>query len=1503
MSAEEILKSVSTVINASHNVEVVYENTGISVNEINPAQVSSKENQLVSKNVTEHMVGDMVPEKITAINCSLSQNKNEAVVNEVTSSGDTEVITNLEVKAGASHQSLMVAVVESVFDRSPNYSESKVDVSVKTNSIFLPLKSKINEVDISERMKNIPFEIVVESTEVNISALVQTLKEVTKSPNELAESHLRIGRPPKSSTYSKICQLKKTPTYRSLMKPHTLKCPQCSYTATFKDDYDRHLRKLHNLSTYVCPHCRLALSDKYKLKRHLDKKRCKVHSKAPATHTVPEFTQMTKKLGRDSIVPSGEKSLITSAPSVILNTMSFQCNFCDKSCATYIDIIQHVSQHECLSPGICKFCGAWFPNKYKLRRHLTSSVHDDIPDEQMQQFKIQLESMKIFYPSDAQKNIMCSKEGLHICMQCEQTFPDRFLLSKHKKTKHGKRSRSVKLLVCKFCPASFYRQSEYTEHLNTSHNVSAYHSSLIVRQCPVCCRQFQHHSNVLRHQITLHIAQRQLPALVTMSQLTDNEICNGDVLEYGGNNSSGKSNESSNFPTSYICFVCCQMFDNQTEYKEHIEFHRVWIAHPELGSVPADLLMPSLLALPINKITDTSPSSSISENVFSIDCSTFQETDYCTSVDSMAQSRPLRVETTPCTWVRENSVTCNNQHELTSSQKVITDTVLSISSFACPYCKQGFINLDTLYQHKIDEHRLVAVFRCIVQTCKQIFDSASAYKNHSKIHAQKAFICRTCNEHFDTIDIIMSHRSTAHKHCSALVSPGKNERISPKKEDIKPPLVSSKSALFAKANRRLQMCIRSPPRVKSKIILCDQCGDTFATKVELCRHRVVHAMKRNCKCKICGRLFNKNEHLQRHLVSRHSSAKPHICTHTGCEKAFKRKDKLVEHSKCHTGIKRYSCLICGRKYRYREGLLYHEKTHEKDQQFRCAQCAIPFVRSSELKRHMALEHGIHDKKELYAYHCQICGQSFPRPERLKRHVERDHSVMASWNHRCEHCNKGFPGSKSYKTHMERNHNGQESGKNSAGVRLTRQRKSKLSQIHPVANITVPLENVVVENLNLVHWNDDQSLSQVPDPEDNNESSENEEQSSDADNVSSYEDAYYTTSLDKDNQNEYQSAGVRSTGLVSQYAQPASCVSAATPLTHHLRPTVPYDVRRPTSQNFCSTTYASHAHQNSDESHYATMSDLEMDIVESDRMSPATFALPNATAPASYSYSSYPNSNINQSTSSFYPSLGFYHSGYGTQRNGASGFQSENNGDVASVVVSAPSFSFTRAHTFAPADDRAVAKQTDSNLPNLPVQMFVSNDHASAPFRPVAMPTTQNPTTNPYATSGHTYASQASHIGRWFGNMSLLNPLDGKQSMLDAVHFSRLPPERARTFGMARRDPYMSSYAPSERRMFDGCAAVQPCAVAEQRSTLMDYNFTTADNHSRTMSVARRDDHFAATHAGSSLHQIPSHVPGSMTAMHMPLPLLPPPPPAPHQQQQFPVGDYQWPTMPSMYNWL
>ena len=80
----------------------------------------------------------------------------------------------------------------------------------------------------------------------------------------------------------------------------------------------------------------------------------------------------------------------------------------------------------------------------------------------------------------------------------------------------------------------------------------------------------------------------------------------------------------------------------------------------------------------------------------------------------------------------------------------------------------------------------------------------------------------------------------------------------------------------------------------------------------LSRHRLIHDSGRRHKCDVCGQLFNKREHLRRHLAARHSDERPFECVH--CDAKFKRKDKLKDHIRFrHLAAKPHKCEVCGRR--------------------------------------------------------------------------------------------------------------------------------------------------------------------------------------------------------------------------------------------------------------------------------------------------------------------------------------------------------------------------------------------------------------------------------------------------------------------------------------------------------------------------------------------------------------------------------------------------------------
>jgi len=770
-------------------------------------------------------------------------------------------------------------------------------------------------------------------------------------------------------------------------------CPQCDFTSKFRDDFDQHLRRQHGVSTYVCVDCLRAYTDAHKLQRH-QQNYC---AKTPARKKQDALLSVSGSQEKRTVPPPKflalDKCRKTSEEEVSGSDAPFRCRMCSETFADYDAVRAHVSTvHSAVArPGICRFCGAWFATPYKLRRHVTSSVHDDVPTDVMASFKRQIDRMSIRCTPEAlcllrraraerrRQQLAALGSNGNECVICRQTFSARSALVRHRKVVHGRRSAAVDApapsISCQLCGASFDRRRAYLRHRRDEHRKlpAVPRAPPVTRKCPVCDRSFTRADAAARHRATVHTSRQQLPDDVLAQLISFDD--------------SGTAREDSSSVASSTCFVCAQPTPTAADLLRHLElFHRVWVPRRD-GPVPPGLFddIPAIPAS-LRHIDDALAATQTPHSI------------------QLTQSGDLSREQI----VPDRLVTPSRSHTGPVSSSTLSS---SPSSWSCAYCGQLFKTLDAVYRHKVDAHRLEAVFRCVHTSCRLTFRILADYRAHvtGSGHSQAAFICAMCNEHCADLAALLSHRGSAH--------------------------------------RRLRASRQSSGSAGS--ILCDQCGQTFSRRAALVQHRaVVHrrASSLHYACSQCERRFVKREHLQRHIISRHANARPYVCRAVGCGRAFKRKDKLQEHYRCHSADRLHACTLCGRAYRQRDGLRQHQRTHQPlpvtsstvtlsadctARRRSCRRCSATFNGAGKLAEHLRSVHGRGAGKDIYAHRCNVCGKTFPRPERVRRHAEREHNLPADWSHRCAACGKGFAGLRSYQVHLARHHAAEDDNRTSA----------------------------------------------------------------------------------------------------------------------------------------------------------------------------------------------------------------------------------------------------------------------------------------------------------------------------------------------------------------------------------------------------------------------------------------------------------------------------------------
>lgn len=309
----------------------------------------------------------------------------------------------------------------------------------------------------------------------------------------------------------------------------------------------------------------------------------------------------------------------------------------------------------------------------------------------------------------------------------------------------------------------------------------------------------------------------------------------------------------------------------------------------------------------------------------------------------------------------------------------------SDESIPCELCNKRFLTTARMLEHKLRIHRSLQIrkqmkWECLLCKKDNKFDTKGEYRQHMQSHGPDVkYICRICNIECKDLTNLQWH-NRSHR---------KKVRASEKSRILKP-----------KVDRDSDSCI------------CDVCGKSMLSKIQLRMHRMTHLDKVPCKvcskpvkpstmyqhmlihkgvkrkpgkctsaCDYCEYKSPSLSSLEAHVNRYHLNIKPYICDI--CDSAFCTENLLKQHGFVHSDERNYTCELCNKKFRYKSTLRKHMFVHTGEKSHICDICGERFVCSSSMKEHRLR----HLRKSVG---CPLCDSMFHSVKLLRMHFKKQH---------------------------------------------------------------------------------------------------------------------------------------------------------------------------------------------------------------------------------------------------------------------------------------------------------------------------------------------------------------------------------------------------------------------------------------------------------------------------------------------------------------------------------
>ncbi|KAJ8034766.1 Transcriptional regulator ovo [Holothuria leucospilota] len=114
-----------------------------------------------------------------------------------------------------------------------------------------------------------------------------------------------------------------------------------------------------------------------------------------------------------------------------------------------------------------------------------------------------------------------------------------------------------------------------------------------------------------------------------------------------------------------------------------------------------------------------------------------------------------------------------------------------------------------------------------------------------------------------------------------------------------------------------------------------------------------------------------------------------------CNKVFPLQRLLNRHMKCHSAVKRYSCVFCQKGFNDTFDLKRHVRTHTGVRPYKCSECGKSFTQRCSLESHLAKVHGVkhgysYKERRSKVFVCEECGMVSNIADDHYLHIKEKH---------------------------------------------------------------------------------------------------------------------------------------------------------------------------------------------------------------------------------------------------------------------------------------------------------------------------------------------------------------------------------------------------------------------------------------------------------------------------------------------------------------------------------